>query len=164
MQNWPEVHPLNSPTLPPATTTNCLIMESGDEIFLIDPAANTKKSQAHIDYILEEALGEKSDRKIKIVLTHHHVDHCGDAERLREKFDFEIWAHEINVKQKLIDFELDKLIGRNKYLDDSRNIQIHHTPGHAVGHLCFFDERSKVLIAGDMVASEGLFRKPGLLN
>jgi glyoxylase-like metal-dependent hydrolase (beta-lactamase superfamily II) len=30
-----------------------------------------------------------------------------------------------------------------------------HTPGHAPGHLCFFDEGAGALVAGDMVASIG---------
>jgi glyoxylase-like metal-dependent hydrolase (beta-lactamase superfamily II) len=30
-----------------------------------------------------------------------------------------------------------------------------HTPGHAPGHLCFTDEASQIMIAGDMVASVG---------
>jgi glyoxylase-like metal-dependent hydrolase (beta-lactamase superfamily II) len=30
-----------------------------------------------------------------------------------------------------------------------------HTPGHAPGHLCFLEERSNAMIAGDMVASIG---------
>ena len=30
-----------------------------------------------------------------------------------------------------------------------------YTPGHAPGHLCFVDERSRAVVAGDMVASVG---------
>ncbi|HQY61611.1 MAG TPA: MBL fold metallo-hydrolase, partial [Polyangiaceae bacterium] len=34
-------------------------------------------------------------------------------------------------------------------------LRVLHTPGHAPGHLCLFDEASGTLVVGDMVASEG---------
>jgi len=34
-------------------------------------------------------------------------------------------------------------------------VRVLHTPGHARGHLCFFEERTGSLLAGDMVAGVG---------
>jgi glyoxylase-like metal-dependent hydrolase (beta-lactamase superfamily II) len=36
-----------------------------------------------------------------------------------------------------------------------RLLEVHHTPGHAPGHLVFQDPESKAVIAGDMVAGVG---------
>jgi glyoxylase-like metal-dependent hydrolase (beta-lactamase superfamily II) len=35
-------------------------------------------------------------------------------------------------------------------------VRVVHTPGHARGHLCFLDEASGSLLAGDMVAGLGM--------
>jgi glyoxylase-like metal-dependent hydrolase (beta-lactamase superfamily II) len=36
-----------------------------------------------------------------------------------------------------------------------RTLEVHHTPGHAPGHLVFLDALSRALVAGDMVAGVG---------
>lgn len=37
----------------------------------------------------------------------------------------------------------------------SRKLKAVHSPGHAAGHLCFFDERNKILFAGDNIIGSG---------
>jgi endoribonuclease LACTB2 len=53
----------------------------------------------------------------------------------------------IEVDQPLYDGQKVVLAG-----DPPVTIEILHTPGHARGHLCFLEERSGALVAGDMVA------------
>jgi len=37
----------------------------------------------------------------------------------------------------------------------SRELRVIHTPGHSMGHVCFYDEADKVLFTGDHVLGEG---------
>jgi glyoxylase-like metal-dependent hydrolase (beta-lactamase superfamily II) len=56
-------------------------------------------------------------------------------------------APEIDVQDALED-------GQPFRIDDDVLVA-HHTPGHAHGHLCFEEPRSRTMIAGDMVAGWG---------
>jgi glyoxylase-like metal-dependent hydrolase (beta-lactamase superfamily II) len=53
----------------------------------------------------------------------------------------------IEVDQPLHDGQTIVLAG-----DPPVTLQVIHTPGHARGHLCFYEPASRSLIAGDMVA------------
>src|SRR5207245_3788558 len=70
--------PLRTPTLPPATHTNCYVV-GGDEVVVIDPASPYEEEQALLDRIVEH-------RTIReIWLTHLHNDHVGGANHLKRK-------------------------------------------------------------------------------
>src|SRR4051812_425032 len=72
---WIRVLPLRTPTLPPATRTNCYIIGDAADAVVIDPATPYADEQARLDAYLDEL----RIRITEIVLTHHHVDHVGDA-------------------------------------------------------------------------------------
>src|SRR5207253_1924598 len=83
-----------------------------------------------------------------IWLTHHHGDHIGGLAACVDRFQVPVLAHPLTAERvgvpavPLHDGEL--LFGRWRAL---------HPPGHARGHLCFFDERTRALITGDMYSS-----------
>lgn len=153
------VEPLRSPTLPPATHTNCSLL--GDRRFLIvDPATPYDDEQARFDTLLDRLEAEGSTPEA-IVLTHHHHDHMADAARLSRERGIPVWAHAITAKlvheQHGLDIERtledDEVIS----LDATAGAEwkVVFTPGHAPGHICLHDEERGVLIAGDMVATIG---------
>lgn len=148
---------LRTPTLPPATHTNAYLLGSR-EFVVVEPASpyaeEIDKTCAWVD--AEIARG----RELRaILLTHHHPDHIGSVAALRERYGRPIWAHPLTAERlrgKLaIDGELDE--GQRIELDGPTPLAIEciHTPGHAPGHLCFFEPSSRSLIAGDMVAGVG---------
>jgi endoribonuclease LACTB2 len=145
------IFPVRTPTLPPATHTNVYVIESADGLTVIDPASPYDEERAALDAALE-ALKKPLH---EIVLTHHHLDHVSGAAHLAERFGVGVAAHaetaarlnregRVNVTRLLS--EGDLIAGGFEAL---------HTPGHAPGHLCFLDRRTRALIAGDMVASIG---------
>ena len=135
-----------SPTLPPATTTNCWIL--GDQhSWIVDPAAHRTDTQ----HALIELL--RPFQPTGIFLTHHHHDHIGAALLLSETFLIPIYAHPKTAE--LLSIPYHPIL-------DNESIQINgemwtaiHTPGHAPGHLCLLSNVDQSLIAGDMVAGEG---------
>src|SRR5436190_21005593 len=83
--------PVRTPTLPPATHTNCYVI-GGDEVVVIDPASPYEEDQALLDRVLEK-------KKIReILLTPLHRDHVGGANHLKEKRGVKIAAHPITKR------------------------------------------------------------------
>lgn len=155
----PALHmlPLRSPTLPPATHTNAFLIGDGT-MLLVEPASPFDEEVDHVVAMVERFRAE--GRVLEgIVLTHHHPDHVGGAMALRERLGVPVLAHErtaerlageVVIDRKLVDGERIVLEGHTRL-----ELDVIHTPGHAPGHLCFFERRSGALIAGDMVAGVG---------
>ena len=141
------VVPLRSPTLPPATHTNCWVLGE-DEVIVVDPASPWPQSQQ----ALIDALGPRRVRAV--LLTHHHVDHVSGAAALVQATGAPLWAHAETAAR--LDLPVDRLLvdGDRLLLGDSFWIAL-HTPGHAPGHLCLLRADDGEVIAGDMVAGQG---------
>jgi glyoxylase-like metal-dependent hydrolase (beta-lactamase superfamily II) len=148
--------PAKSPTLPPATHTNAVLIggtiAGGGDAILVDPATPWPEEQERFDRQLSACLG--GHRITAIVCTHHHVDHVGDVERLRQKWHVPVWAHKLTAER--VDFKIDRLLEDGDVIAcPPRKLRVVFTPGHAQGHICLFDEDARMLIAGDMVAGVG---------
>ncbi len=152
-----EVLPVRTPTLPPATHTNTFLVGTGQAV-LVEPATPYQDEQ---DVMVEwiESARARGVEPIAILATHHHPDHVGGAAALCERLGLPLWGHSMTAQRLSGIVELDRL------LEDGERIELGgptetaltaiHTPGHAPGHLCFVDEASGIMIAGDMVASVG---------
>jgi glyoxylase-like metal-dependent hydrolase (beta-lactamase superfamily II) len=143
-----------TPTLPPATHTNAVLLGAGDAL-LVDPATPWPEEQERFDRQLAACLG--NHRLRAIVCTHHHVDHVGDVARLAHKHSVPIWAHAETAK--LVEFPIARTLVDGEVLecpgDPVRRFRVLFTPGHAPGHLCLLEESTRLLVAGDMVAGIG---------
>lgn len=145
---------LRTPTLPPATHTGCYLL--GDrQLIVVDPASPSPDQQAALDAVLDD-LRAAGREVVAVWLTHHHADHVGGAERVAERLGVPIEAHaetrrllagRVRVDRDLVD-------GERRDLGDTV-VEVVFTPGHAPGHLCFVDARTRFAVAGDMVAGVG---------
>lgn len=160
-----EMFSARTPTLPPATHTNSYAL-GGSEVLLIEPATPFEDEQrAWIEWA--RALSSQGRELLAIVATHHHPDHVGGALLLSRELGLPLWAHARTIDRlaepgapagasgavfdrTLTDGETIDLAGPSP-----QRWRVLHTPGHAPGHVCLFEEGSLALIAGDMVASEG---------
>ncbi|MFT7521533.1 MAG: ribonuclease/clavin/mitogillin [Kiritimatiellia bacterium] len=150
---------LRTPTLPPATHTNCWIVGLGD-LLVIDPASPWEDEQGRLADRVDERL-EAGEEITAIVLTHHHRDHVSGAMHLKRHLADQgmlvpILAHPANVGLLPDDLVLDRFIDDKMVLEAGpHRVRAHHTPGHAAGHLVFEGINEGWLIAGDMVAGVG---------
>jgi glyoxylase-like metal-dependent hydrolase (beta-lactamase superfamily II) len=144
-----------TPTLLPATHTNSYAL-GGRDVLLVEPATPYEDEQrAWIAWARE--IGSSGRRIVAILATHHHPDHVGGAALLSKELALPVWAHELTaaridvpVARHVVDGDEIVLAGLR---DESWRVM--HTPGHAPGHVCLFEPRSRTAIVGDMVASAG---------
>lgn len=151
--------PVRTNTLPPATHTNCYLV-GADEIVIIDPASPFADEQSALAACVDDLINE--GRKIReIILTHLHPDHVGGVNALVEhlggrvvvaahRLTAEALAGSIRVDRLIEDEELIELEGEPRIV-----LRALHTPGHARGHLCFYDERTGALVTGDNIIGIG---------
>lgn len=145
--------PLRTPTLPPATHTNCYIVGQR-ELLVVEPAAGDPGEQARLDRFLDARIAAGATVR-GIALTHHHHDHVGGVAHLARRLKVPVMAHRLTAER--IDHPVQVLLdeGDAIALDGGPTLDVLHTPGHAVGHLCFVTRDTRDAIVGDMVAGVG---------
>ena len=140
--------PLRTPTLPPATHTNCLLL-GDDQLWVVDPGSPWPEEQQ----ILRETLDrlESEGRKpVGVLLTHHHLDHVSGAQVL----GLPIAA--TRQTAELLDFPVQRIVEDGERFEvGPRGWRALHLPGHTRGHLCLIEEGSGAVVAGDLVAGVG---------
>ena len=157
--------PVRTETLPPSTHTNCFIA-GGREFVVIDAASPFVEEQSALhEYI--DSLVESGNFCRALVLTHLHRDHISGANalqnHLREKYDLRvpIAAHKLTAESVKDSIEVGRFIEDNEVFDlkindaETLSLTALHTPGHARGHLCFYDARRGFLLSGDNVLGAG---------
>jgi endoribonuclease LACTB2 len=150
--------PLFSDGLPPSTHTNAYLVGS-DPAYLIDPGASDAAEQERL-FDLLDAQHAAGRRLGGVVLTHHHPDHIGAANACAQRYRVPILAHPLTAQALRGRMEVQQLLNDGDCLDlgpapdgNGRwHLQALHTPGHALGHLCFWEPRYRLLFAGDMIS------------
>ncbi len=135
---------------------NVYIVKS-EKNFLVDAGMGMSEK------ITEEGKGIGIDR---IVLTHRHIDHVGDAEELSEELDAPLYASEKEA-EALRKGDDPTVLGRSfgkklpplevETLDEEKysGFKILCTPGHTEESICLHNEEKNILLSGDTVFSNG---------
>lgn len=131
--------------------SNCYIISSKacGHCFIIDPGYEPQKI---INFV------EKNELNVQgIILTHHHHDHVGGAEKIRTYFDCPVMMHYVDslIYKGRVDVELED--GQELQMEDEI-LKVVHTPGHTGGCICIMSERSKVVFTGDTIFDTDLGR------
>jgi ribonuclease/clavin/mitogillin len=148
---------VRTPTLPPATHTNAFLIGTR-ELALVEPASPYEEEVERLAGWVDAQLGP-GKRLRWILLTHHHPDHAGGAAALRRRLAVPLLAHARTAERLAGKVQIDRALehGERVELDGPQPLalEVLHTPGHAPGHLCFLEPRSRSVIAGDMIAGVG---------
>jgi glyoxylase-like metal-dependent hydrolase (beta-lactamase superfamily II) len=151
--------PVRTPTKPPATHTNCYLI--GDrEVVILDPASPYEEEQAALAECVDQLIDE--GRTIReIIVTHLHPDHVGGVTALLEHLNHKVpvAAHRLTAGALGGMFHVDRLIEDGETIElagePALSLRAMHTPGHARGHLCFYEERTGALVTGDNIVGLG---------
>jgi len=135
--------------------------ETGECIF-IDPGFYYDEEHQEVkEYVTDNRL-----TPIKITNTHCHFDHIMGVEFVRNEFKIPFFAHAEDVfwvekavaQGEMFGFEMkpvapiDAFLSENEFVEfGNSRLQIIHVPGHSPGHVVFYSEKDKTLIAGDVL-------------
>src|SRR4051794_14030134 len=72
---------------------NAWALAAGDGVVLVDTGVHEPGSMAHLERALDQAGLQLEEHVRLVVCTHAHVDHCGQAPRIRERAGCEVWMH-----------------------------------------------------------------------
>lgn len=149
---------LRTPTLPPSTHTNVALVGQG-AFAIIDPGSPWEPQQARLQSQVRRRL-DAGERWLGVWLSHHHGDHLGGVQALATWHHalglgpLPVWAHGLT-------WELVpgwEQVRRHEVQDGQElleGVRALWTPGHAPGHLVFWEQARGLCYAGDMVATEG---------
>lgn len=118
---------------------------------------------------------ERQELKLqRLLITHGHLDHIMAVAQLREHFQVEAWgSHQDD--QKLFE-QLPAICAQygfppvpaflpDRWLDEGDEVSVgqlcfsvRHLPGHAPGHIGFFDFENKIVFSGDVLFQNGIGR------
>lgn len=155
------VTPLRSPTHPPATTTNCVLIGT-DSIYVLDPAATEEEERERLFEAIDERRNVGGELG-GVLVSHHHPDHVGSVASVALRYRVPIYGHPLTLSR--LDGRGAELrsLGDGETLDLGRSprpqdagrwsLETLHTPGHAKGHLVFVESAYRSVMAGDLVST-----------
>ncbi len=139
---------------------NCTLMwcTQTNKAALVDPGGDLHK--------IKDAIKQAGVEMEKILITHGHIDHCGEAGTLAKELGLPIEGpHRDDI------FWIDRLgedgakygvagepFEPDRWLDDGDQVtvgnltlDVYHCPGHTPGHIVFHHAPSKLAIVGDVI-------------
>lgn len=139
-----------SVTILPALSDNYIFLLRDEKLkrtYAIDPSVS--------DSVLSFCT-EKNWRLNAVLLTHHHADHVDGAEALSSHFACPIFGN-INDQHRLPQIT-DPLSPDGDMDLFGLSVNYFATPGHTLGHICYFFSDLKILFCGDTLFSFGCGR------
>lgn len=142
---------------------------------IIDPGCYER----HEEEVLFSFIEENKLKPIALLNTHAHIDHILGNAAVKSKYDIPFYLHKedlttlhsVKSYAHVYGFEKyipspdpdDYLIDNTELVFGAMKFKIYHTPGHAPGHVVFFNDENKFVINGDVLfnGSFGRIDLPG---
>lgn len=100
---------------------------------------------------------EQNNLVLKYIFnTHHHYDHVGGNQKLKEKYSCKVVGFEKD-KHRIPDIDIG-LKDNEKWKNELFECEIKHIPGHTSGHICIYIKKLNALFTGDTLFSLGCGR------
>jgi len=152
--------PLFSDGLPPSTHTNAYLVGT-DSLYLLDPGPSDLTEQQRLFDALDRHLKETGQRLTAVVLTHQHRDHIGAATACAMRYNVPVLGHPLTARALAGKVEVAATLEGGSRLELGQapdgcgpwHLEAVHTPGHAAGHLTFYEPHYRLLFVGDMIST-----------
>ena len=100
---------------------------------------------------------ENNNIKLKFILnTHHHYDHVGGNEELKEKYGASVIGYKED-KERIPKIDI-LLNDQETWIYENFEAKVIHVPGHTLGHICFYFHKEQSVFTGDTLFSLGCGR------
>ncbi len=100
---------------------------------------------------------EQNNLVLKYIFnTHHHYDHVGGNQKLKEKYSCKVVGFEED-KHRIPGIDIG-LKDNEKWKNELFECEIKHIPGHTSGHICIYIKKLNALFTGDTLFSLGCGR------
>ena len=147
------------PVTPFMQNCSVLVCERTLKAAAIDPGGDLDRVDA--------ALRSEGAALEKVLLTHGHIDHCGQAGQFARRHRVPIegpqredrfWIEQLPSQGKMFGFPHLDAFEPDRWLEDGdtvsfgeQTLEVRHCPGHTPGHVIFFHAPSRLAIVGDVL-------------
>jgi hydroxyacylglutathione hydrolase len=155
----PALRAFTIPVTPFAQNCTILVCTATQQAAVSDPGGDLEK--------IEKALRQLDVRVVKILLTHGHIDHCGQANIFAQRHgvpiegphqDDAFWIDQLPEQGKRFGFAHLDAFTPSRWLHDGDTVnfgnitlEVLHCPGHTPGHVVFFHRDSALAVVGDVL-------------
>ena len=101
----------------------------------------------------DQIIKKKYNKLDYILNTHHHLDHVGGNQKLKEKYKSKILGSEID-KDRIPGIDI-KLREKQNFKIGKVSFEVIFIPGHTKGHIAFYFKDEKIVFTGDTLFSLG---------
>lgn len=132
----------------------------------IDPGGDIDELEAH---------AKQSHVEIeKILLTHGHIDHCGQAGLLAQRLgvpiegphrDDDFWISQLKTQGMMFGMPGAETFVPDRWLNDGDTVKVGeelmhviHCPGHTPGHVVFVHDKDRIAFVGDVLFAGSIGR------
>lgn len=148
-------------TFNPFQENTFIVSEPNGNCVIIDPGCYTQEEKTH----LKNFISDNNLNPVRLILTHSHLDHVFGSKFVSETYNLDLEIHPED-KQTLDQFEkttslygipncetppnaLTTLSKNNIIQIGEEILQILFVPGHAPGHIAFYNKNANFVINGD---------------
>ena len=146
-----------------------VIYDDTKESVIVDPGCYDEEEKAELsDFIVDHKL------TVKMLLnTHCHIDHVLGNAYIKEKYNTKLYIHPIEEfvlnAQKVLaphygmhnyhEAKPDAFLQEGDHIEfGAQKFRVLFVPGHSPGHIAFYNERERVVLAGDVLFQNGIGR------
>lgn len=147
------------PVTPFLQNCSVLVCERSGRAVAVDPGGDLDR--------IDAALNAQNATLEKVLLTHGHIDHCGQAgvyarargvpiEGPHEEDRF--WIEQLGQQGRMFGMPGAASFEPDRWLDDGDTVtfgeqvlDVRHCPGHTPGHVVFFHAPSRLAVVGDVL-------------
>jgi glyoxylase-like metal-dependent hydrolase (beta-lactamase superfamily II) len=146
-----------------------LLYDETRECVIIDPGCyeNAEKKQLS-NFIEQEGL-----QPVGLYNTHTHIDHIVGVEFIASKYNLAprfhkdglVFYERFPVTAESFGMEAGTLPKPGKFIEDNEiikfgnaSLEVFYAPGHADGSICFYNEKQKFVIVGDVLFNQSIGR------
>ena len=146
-----------------------LLWDDTKECVIIDPGMQNTNEENELSAFIEA----NNLVPVKLLLTHAHIDHIAGCSYVSKKYNLPLTAHKDSeellknaaVYGSLFGVNIEKVKEIDEYIDESADLtfgstklKILHTPGHAIGSVCYYSKDAGIVITGDVLFNQSIGR------